>query len=351
MSEGLKKLVDKLEQFGVLEEQEYAELIRFRDEETTEYIFQTAQNLQKQSRRGRVYTMGTIDLSSYCKNNCKYCALQRDNRFAERYRMTREQVLECCQAGIDKGIYSFLIQGGDDLQYTPDQIAEMITAIRKMAPEASVFLALGEKSRTIYQKWRMAGAGGYILCHEASEDGLYKKLHPANMSLLRRKQCLWELKELGYAVGSGFMVGSPYQRVTDLAKSFLFLKQLDPQILLTGPFLPMDGTPFEGERNGTPDMTYFVLSILRLSLPGAFLPVAQTLELIDREGAVHAVQAGADILLPDLTPQDMRSKYHCYKQRYIRGGIGVEVLADKERKLRETGYEIVADGMGIRVDG
>lgn len=350
MSEGLKKLVDKLGQFGVLEEQEYVELIRFRDEETTEYLRRTAEK-QQQSRRGRVYTMGTIDLSSYCKNNCKYCALQRDNRFAERYRMTGEQVLECCRAGIEKGIYSFLIQGGDDLQYTPNQIAEMIAAIRELAPESSVFLALGEKSRAVYKKWRMAGAGGYILCHEASEDGLYKKLHPANMSLLRRKQCLWELKELGYAVGSGFMVGSPYQRVTDLAKEFLFLKQLDPQLILTGPFLPMDGTPFEGERNGTPDITYFVMSILRLSLPGAFIPAAQTLEMIDREGALHAVQAGADIILPDLTPQAMRSQYHCYKKRYIRGEIGMEVLTDKERKLREAGYEIVIDGMGIRVDG
>ncbi len=348
MSEGLKKLADKLAQKGRLEEQEYVELLRFHDKETVEYLCQLAGRVQRKDRGGQIQVMGTVDLSSYCKNNCKYCGLRRDNRFARRYRMTVSDVLSCCQEGGSQNIHDFLIQGGDDLSYTPDQIADMIAAILEEMPGTSVFLALGEKSRAVYRKWREAGATGYILCHEAAEDSRYKKLHPANMSLLRRKQCLWELKDLGFIVGSGFMVGSPYQRVTDMAKEFAFLRQLEPQLLLAGPFLPAEGTPFENERNGPFDLTCFVLSLLRLILPQALLPVAQTLELVDRDGALHAVRAGADMLLPDLTPRDLRSRYHCYKKRLMRGNIGVEALANKRRKLQGDGYEIAVDGWGIR---
>lgn len=343
MNDGLKALVDRLEQEACLTEQEYAELIRFRDAETVEYMSRCAARVQRQHTKNRLAVMGTVDLSTYCKSDCYYCGFRRDNRFAARYRMTEAEVLECCRRGMERDIHLFLLQGGEDLQYTPEQIGGMIAAIRRRDPGAGVFLALGEKSRSVYRRWKHAGASGYILRHETAQDIYYKKLHPANMSLLRRKQCLWELKELGYLVGSGFMVGSPYQRIADLAKEFLFLRQLMPQLLMVGPFLPMEGTPFEEERNGNSDLTCFLLSLLRLSLPGVILPVAQTLELLDPEGALHAVKAGADLLLADLTPAPLREQYHCYKKRLLRGNVGVEALAEKEKKLREAGYEMVAD--------
>ena len=216
----------------------------------------------------------------------------------------------------------------------------MIRRICSLSEDVTVLLSLGEKSRAVYQKWRDAGATGYILCHQTANDSFYRKLHPAQMSLLRRKQCLWELKELGYLVGSGFMIGTPYQRVAELADEFAFLRQLAPDIMMVDTFLAANGTPFEQERNGMPDLTYLILSLLRLSFPDIYLPVSQTVELTDREGVLRGVQAGADMVLADLTPEPLRRKYHCFKGRLMRGQTGAGKLEKYRRSLQEAHYEI-----------
>lgn len=340
MNEGLQEYARRLRVMGQLSSAEYAELIRFRDGDLLQLLCSYAEQIRISRPDPSIMWMGTIDLTSYCKNNCYYCGMRRDNRFAERYRMSTEEVTACCRKGLEHGISSFLLQGGEDLWYTPDVIADMIRSMRSLSEDVTVFLSLGEKSRAVYQKWKEAGAVGYILCHQTANDSFYRKLHPAQMSLLRRKQCLWELKELGYLVGSGFMIGTPYQRVAELADEFAFLRQLAPDIMMVDTFLAAKGTPFEQERNGMPDLTYLMLSLLRLSFPDVYLPVSQTVELVDREGVLRGVQAGADVVLTDLTPEPLRDKYLCFKGRFMRGQTGVEKMEQYCSGLREAHYEI-----------
>ena len=224
--------------------------------------------------------------------------------------------------------------------YTTERITEMIRGMKKLSKDITIFLSLGEKSRAVYQTWKQAGAEGYLLCYQTSDDRFYHKLHPNKMSLLRKKQCLWELKELGYLVGTGFMIGTPYQRITDLADEFAFLRQLAPDMMMVETFLASDGTPFEKERNGVLDLTYFVMALLRLSFPKLYMPVAQTVEFFDRDGMRQGVRAGADIVLVDLTPEQWRKQYHCYQRAVRRGKIGLENMADFKRSLQEADYEI-----------
>ena len=324
MNDGLAEYAQRLMAGGRLEDAQYAEMIRFRDAQLAELMCEYAARTKKRQSGEEVQWLGTIDLSSYCKNNCYYCGLRRDNRFAKRYRMSLDEVAQCCERGLEQGINRYLIQGGEDLWYTPDRIEKMIRQIRQLSADAEIYLSLGEKSRAVYQKWKAAGAKGYILCHQTAEDKSYHRLHPANMSLLRRKQCLWELKELGYLVGTGFMIGTPYQRVTGLAEEFSFLRQLAPDMMVVETFIATEGTPFEKERNGMLDLAYFMTSLLRLSFPGIHMPVGQTVQMLDREGAFRAIQAGADMVPVDLTPPEQRNSYHCCKKAVMRGRIGLE---------------------------
>lgn len=343
MNIGMKEMIDRLERRGELTVEEYTELIKFRDAESVQYIARKADQIRQEQCGRRIELCGLIDLTSYCKNDCYYCGLRRENRFANRYRMEENDVLSCCETGYNRGIHSFLIQGGEDLYYTPEYIVQIIKAVKKKYPDCQVALALGEKSKTVYQKWMDAGAEGYILRYQTSDDSYYKKLHPGNMSLLKKKQCLWELKGLGYQLGTGFIVGTPNQKISHLAGEFVFLKGLSPALVMVGPFISAVNTPFEGARSGNVELTCFVLSILRLILPRAVLPVATTMAILDRMGNVKGVQAGANVVLPDLSPRNIREDYHCYSKRMLRGSEGREGLLLLRQQLQDAGYEIAGD--------
>lgn len=340
LNEGLQEYAKRLRETGQLEGAAYAEMIRFRDAQLMELVSQYAVQTRLDQAAQGIQWMGTIDLSSYCKNDCYYCGLRRDNRFAERYRMSLDTVLDCCERGLEQGITNFLLQGGEDLWYTPERITEMIRKMKKMSGDMTIFLSLGERSRAVYQTWKQAGADGYLLCYQTSDDRFYRRLHPAKMSLLRRKQCLWELKEIGYLVGTGLMVGTPYQRVTNLADEFAFLRQLAPDMMILDIFLASEGTPFEKERNGVLELTYFMMSLLRLSFPKIYMPVAQTVEMLDRNGIVQGIGAGADIIPVDLTPPEQRSRYHCYCRHMMRGKTGIEDMLQFQKNIQEEQYEI-----------
>lgn len=340
MNEGLQEYAQRLRMSGQLDASAYGEMIRFRDAELMGLVCKYAMQTRMERAAESIQWLGTIDISSYCKNDCYYCGLRRDNRFAERYRMDLDEILSCCEAGLQQGITNYLIQGGEDLWYTTERVTEMIRGMKKLSKDITIFLSLGEKSRVVYQTWKQAGAEGYLLCYQTSDDRFYHKLHPNKMSLLRKKQCLWELKELGYLVGTGFMIGTPYQRITDLADEFAFLRQLAPDMMIVENFLASDGTPFEKERNGVLDLTYFVMALLRLSFPKLYMPVAQTVEFFDRDGMRQGVRAGADIVPVDLTPEQWRKQYHCYQRAVRRGKIGLENMGDFRRSLQEADYEI-----------
>lgn len=343
MNAGMKELIDRLEQQRQLNVQEYTELIRFRDDESIQYLSERAAAVRQLRFGRRIEFCGLIDLTNYCRNDCYYCGLRRENRFVKRYRMEEENVLSCCETGYIQGIRSFLIQGGEDLYYTAEKFSHIIRSVKKKYPDCQVILALGEKSKTVYGKWLEAGVDGYILRYQSSDEGYFKKLHPANMSLLKEKQCLWELKEMGYRLGTGFMVGTPNQKISHLAEELVFIKSLSPWLVMVGPFIPAPNTPFEGERSGNVEITYYLLSILRLMLPTSVLPVATTTAILDRMGNIKGVQAGADTVLPDLSPREIREDYHHYRKRMLRGFDGREGLILLRQQLQDAGYEITGD--------
>ncbi|MBO5483655.1 MAG: [FeFe] hydrogenase H-cluster radical SAM maturase HydE [Lachnospiraceae bacterium] len=341
MNEGLKEMIDRLESHGELSIEEYAELIRFRNQETAGYLAERADVVRRREYGNQVFIRGLIELTNYCKNDCYYCGIRRSNRFAQRYRLEEEEVFHCCDVGYAQGFRTFVIQGGEDLYYTPDRVAHMIEGIKKKYPDCAVTLSLGEKSRTVYKKWYDAGADRYLLRHETADESHYKKLHPGNMSLLRRKQCLWELKEIGYQVGAGFMVGSPYQRISNLAQDLVFLKTLNPHMVGIGPFIPAKNTPFETERGGNAELTLYLLSIIRLMLPRVLLPATTALGTVERNGRVRGMQAGANVVMPNLSPQEVRDQYTIYNRKISRGAEGIEGLEQLKQQMREAGYEVV----------
>lgn len=343
MNSGMKELIDRLEQRSSLTEQEYTELIKFRDAESAEYLAERARETRQLRYGRRISFCGLIDLSNYCKNDCFFCGLRRENRFLDRYRMEEEDVLSCCETGYIQGIRSFLIQGGEDLYYTPDKVAHMIQSVKEKYPDCQVVLSLGEKPGKVYGQWLAAGMDGYILRYQTSDESYFKKLHPANMSLLKRKQRLWELKEQGCRLGTGLIVGTPGQKISQLAQELVFLKGLSPWMVMAGPFLSAPNTPFEGERSGNLDITCYFLSILRLMLPEAVLPVATTMAILDRMGNIRGVQSGADVVMPDLSPRKIREEYHCYSKKMLRGSDGREGLVLLRQQLQDAGYEIVGD--------
>lgn len=341
MNEGIKALIDQLERNSELSVEEYSELIQFRNKETAEYLAERANIIRKREYGNKVFIRGLIELSNYCKNDCYYCGIRRSNRFVQRYRLEEEQVLDCCDIGYAQGFRTFVIQGGEDLYYTPDRVAHMVAKIKEKYPDCAVTLSLGEKSKAVYKLWHDAGADRYLLRHETAEEGHYKKLHPGNMSLLRRKQCLWELKEIGYQVGAGFMVGSPYQRIANIAQDLEFLKKLEPHMVGIGPFVSAKNTPFENERCGNTDLTLYLLSMIRLMLPKVLLPSTTALGTLDRNGRVKGIQAGANVVMPNLSPQEVREQYALYNRKVSKGAEGNEGLELLKQEMAQAGYEVV----------
>lgn len=343
MNREFQEMIDRLERDGGLRADEYAAFIRYHDESVAEELARRAAEQQQLHFQKRLLPIANIAFSSYCRNDCYYCALHRESRVAKRYRMTREQVVACCGEAVSRGIDIFLLQSGEDLQYAPADIARMVIDIKRKWPDSTVFLALGEKSRQIYRQWFEAGAEGYILRQEAAGDAYYRKLHPANMSLLRRKQCLWELKEIGYRVGAGFMMGSPWQKMDDVADELTFMKQLLPEMIWMGPFIPAPGTRFEKERAGSLELTCFVLSMLRLMFPQTILPVTREMDILDAKGNQKGVYAGANAVLIDFTPPELRSHYYAYHRRQMKGRDGWEKWSGLRAELWESGYELLGN--------
>lgn len=339
MNEGLKQIADRLTDGGRLTREDIVELIRFRDAQMTEYLAGRAVLAREQNRDSRIEIVGQVELSNYCRNDCYYCRLRRENRFVRRYRMEEEEILSYCLSGYRQGIRTFLLQGGEDYYYSDRKMSHILERLRQNLAGCRLILEMGEKSRTTYREWRAAGADGYLLRLETSVDKYYRKLHPGNMSLLRRKQCLWELKELGYQIGTGFLIGTPWQTVEHLAEDITFLKQLEPEGVVLSPFLPAAGTPFEKQRAGSTQTTCFLLSVVRLLLPGAVLPISTEMAESDKRGRTEGLGCGADAVIVSLTTSDIQKAYDVYSRRSR--SAGREETVEKVREeLSAAGYRL-----------
>lgn len=335
----MKSLVQQLHENQTLPKEELIALIQSREAQ------QELQNRADQVRRqvyGRdVYIRGLIEISNYCKNNCYYCGIRRDNKEVARYRLTKEDILECCETGYGLGFRTFVLQGGEDGSHTDDWLCALISQIKDRYPDCAVTLSLGERSKESYQRLFTAGADRYLLRHETAVDCHYRHLHPEELSLQNRKECLFALKEIGYQVGSGFMVGSPGQKTEYLAEDLLFLQELQPDMIGIGPFLHHAQTPFKEEPNGELNVTLRLISILRLMFPHALLPATTALGTLHPKGRELGLKSGANVVMPNLSPQRLRKLYSLYDNKISTEEEAAEGKAKLEKQVEKAGYRVV----------
>lgn len=308
-----------------------------------EALFSAADKKRREIYGDEVYIRGLIEFTNYCKNNCYYCGIRRDNKNAERYRLSKEDILACCDEGYRLGFRTFVMQGGEDPYFTDSLICDIVSTIRTRFPDCAITLSIGEKSRESYQSFFDAGANRYLLRHETADATHYGKLHPASLSLENRKRCLYDLKSIGYQVGSGFMVGSPYQTTENLIKDLRFLSELQPDMIGIGPYITHADTPFASFSNGNLHLTLRLVAILRLMFPYALIPSTTALGTIHPQGRELGLKAGANVVMPNLSPVDVRKLYALYENKICTGEEAAQCRGCLEKRVISAGYRIVTD--------
>lgn len=339
----MRELIEKLEKQQTLSKAEFIELLTEHSQEECGELYSRARRIAKSYYGNQVYMRGLIEFTNYCRNDCYYCGIRKGNCKVSRYHLTLEEIMECCRLGYGLGFRTFVLQGGEDLFYGMEEMVRIISAIRESYPDCAITLSVGERSREEYQAYFDAGANRYLLRHETADEGHYGKLHPPELTGAYRKQCLWNLKEIGYQVGSGFMVGSPWQTMENLADDLLFLKKLEPHMIGIGPFIPHQDTPFRDFSAGTLEMTLFCIGILRLMFPYALLPATTALGTIDPEGREKGILAGANVVMPNLSPLSVRKNYMLYDNKICTGDEAAECRQCLNRRMEKIGYELAVD--------
>lgn len=335
------ELCRKLELERDLTDEELAFLI---DDETANPVLAEAADRVRRSIYGdKVFIRGLIEFTSYCKNDCYYCGIRCSNRKAERFRLTPEQVYACCEEGYALGFRTFVLQGGEDPYFTDERICELVRTMSERYPDCAVTLSIGEKSFESYKAYREAGAKRYLLRHETADHDHYSRLHPEIMSSENRQRCLFDLKKLGYQVGSGFMVGSPYQTTENLVHDLRFLQKLDPDMVGIGPYITHKDTPFADKPSGSLELTLRLVSILRLMFPHALLPSTTALGTISPQGRELGLKAGANVVMPNLSPVEVRKKYTLYDNKICLGEEAAQCIVCLGNRVKSAGYQIVTD--------
>lgn len=337
----LRNLLQKLKISHSLSFDEWVTLINGRTPKLSEVLFAMARDQRHRYYGHDVYVRGLIEFTNYCKNDCLYCGIRKSNRNAHRYRLTKDQILDCCKTGYQLGFRTFVLQGGEDGYFTDERIIDLIHATKKDYPDCAVTLSIGEKSRASYQAFFDAGADRYLLRHETFDHAHYENLHPPGLTAASRQKCLWDLKSIGYQVGTGFMVGSPGQAAEHLAEDMQFIQQLNPQMIGIGPFIPHHDTPFADQAAGTLELTLFLLGLLRLMLPKVLLPATTALGTIHPKGRELGILAGANVVMPNLSPTDVRKDYLLYDNKICTGEEAAECRHDLEERMQSIGYQVV----------
>jgi len=341
MQEQLQTLVDKLEAQNNLNREEWIQLIEGRTPKLAQYIFEKARKIRQAYYGTDVYIRGLIEFTNYCKNDCYYCGIRRSNSRAHRYRLSEEQILRCCHQGYTLGFRTFVLQGGEDGYFTDERMVNLVKEIRKNYPDCAITLSIGERSYDSYLALFEAGADRYLLRHETWDEEHYRLLHPPALSAKHRQQCLWDLKKIGYQVGTGYMVGSPFQTAENLADDMLFLEKLNPQMVGIGPFIPHHDTPFKDQAAGTLELTLYMLGLIRLMLPKVLLPATTSLGTIDEKGRELGILAGANVVMPNLSPENVRKDYLLYNNKICTGSEAAECRMDLEDRMHAIGYQVV----------
>ncbi|MCH5164516.1 MAG: [FeFe] hydrogenase H-cluster radical SAM maturase HydE [Clostridiales bacterium] len=334
-------LIDKLEETGELSLEEYEFIIQNRTAEIAEILAKKAVELRQKYYGDDVFTRGLIEISNFCKNDCLYCGIRRSNKAADRYRLTEADILECCDEGYELGFRTFVLQGGEDGYFTDDVLCSIISKIKVKYPDCAVTISMGERSYESYKRLYDAGADRYLLRHETADKEHYQKLHPSEMSFDNRIKCLYNLREIGYQVGCGFMVGSPYQTAKTLAKDLKFIETFKPDMCGIGPFVPHHDTPFRDEKAGTVELTCFLLSLIRIIHPRVLLPSTTALGTIDPRGREKGVLSGANVVMPNLSPVSVRKKYELYDNKICTGEESAQCKNCLSMRMNSVGCKIV----------
>lgn len=350
MNEKIRGLIDKLERDRTLSLREYELLIAHRDSESAEFLREKAVRARKEYYGSSVYIRGLIEISNICKNDCLYCGIRAGNSGCERYRLTKEQILSCCDDGYALGFRTFVMQGGEDGYFDDDKLCDVVKAIKAKYPDCAVTLSMGERSRESYQRLYDAGADRYLLRHETADKEHYSRLHPENMSWDNRMRCLYDLKDIGFQTGCGFMVGSPYQTNAMLAKDLKFIEEFAPQMCGIGPFIPHKATVFAKESAGSVELTCYLLAIIRLIHPNILLPATTALGTLEEDGREKGITWGANVVMPNLSPVDNRGKYELYDNKLYTNAESAEAIDELRRRMRAVGYDVVcARGDAIKI--
>ncbi len=334
----MKKLIDKLYENQNLNDDELTALISQKAEE--EYLFSLARKRAKENYGNKIFIRGLIEISNICKNNCYYCGIRKDNDTVCRYRLTDEDILACCEKGYLLGFRTFVLQGGEDGFYTDEYLCKLISEIKARFFDCAVTLSLGERTKESYKALKKAGADRYLLRHETATPSHYEKLHPKDMSFDNRINSLYNLKETGFQTGCGFMVGSPFQTTEDIVRDLRFIKNFEPHMVGIGPFIPHKDTPFKNYESGSTELTVYLLSIIRLMLPKALLPATTALASLAGDGRKKGILAGANVIMPNLSPETERGKYSLYNNKAHTGLEDAKELEALKKSINEIGYEI-----------
>ncbi len=341
MNEFLLSLVRKLKETHSLSLSEYQALVEGQTPALAEVLAKEANEVRRAVYGNEIFVRGLIEISSFCKNDCYYCGLRRSNGQAERYRLTEAEILSCAREGYTLGFRTFVLQGGEDAWFTDERLCSVIQKIKAEFPDCAVTLSLGERSEESYRTLYRAGADRYLLRHETADEGHYSTLHPAGMRFENRMRCLTDLRKIGYAVGCGFMVGSPGQTSETLAKDLKFVETFRPEMCGIGPFIPHHATPFANEKPGSVDKTCYLLSILRLISPALLLPATTALGTLDARGREKGILAGANVVMPNLSPVGVRKKYELYNGKICTGEESAQCRDCLDARMRSIGFRVV----------
>lgn len=341
MSKQVRSLIDKLDRDKTLSKAEWVTVFDNWDEDDRAYAAGLAREISQSVFGNKIYIRGIVEFSNVCKNDCLYCGIRRSNTNAQRYRLTDEEILHCCDEGYEYGFRTFVLQSGEDYAvYTPERMAGIVRSIKAAHPDCAVTLSLGELERDALALLREAGADRYLLRHETADKEHYQKLHPAGMSFEHRMNCLHDLKDLGYQTGAGIMVGSPYQTGECLAEDMLFFAEFRPEMIGIGPFLPHKDTPFRDMPKGSCELTLLLLSLCRIMLPDLLLPATTALGTIRPDGREQGVLHGANVIMPNLSPSAVRKKYLLYDNKICTEDSTGECRFCLQNRMKSIGYEI-----------
>lgn len=339
----MNEIVTSIREKRMLSLEELKAIVECNDNEEINYLYSAARKTANRYYGNKVYIRGLIEFTNRCKNDCYYCGLRASNKNIHRYRLSEDSILHCCENGYYLGFRTFVLQGGEDPSISDEDYIRLIRRIKTAFPDCALTLSIGERSRKSYESMYKAGADRYLLRHETADKYHYCRLHPPNMSFENRMRCISELKSIGYQTGVGFMVGSPYQTIDNIYKDLCFIRELSPEMVGIGPFIPHKDTPFGDKAQGSLELTLKLISIIRLLLPSVLLPATTALGSIAKNGRERGILAGANVVMPNLTPVERRADYSLYNNKLSVGAESAEGLASLKARISELGYTVVSD--------